>query len=170
MPAKKKKAAKKKATKRKKPKVDAKEFVEEHTKYVETSDTPVKMGRPSEYKPEYCQMLIEHMRQGLNFATFAAKLNYQSVGSLYRWLDAHEDFREAKNIGEALSQLWWLNLGRSAAVGKVKNFNSTVWIFAMKNMFKWRDKQPEEISDKIQPLVIDLPNAGRTIEIKGGKK
>jgi hypothetical protein len=129
-----------------------------------------KMGRPTTYKKAYCEMLVEHMRQGLNFETFAAKLNYQSVSNLYKWIDKHPEFREAKKVGEALAHLWWLELGRSAAVGKIPNFNSTVWIFTMKNMFRWRDKPPEEISDKIQPLVIDLPNAGKSVQISGGKK
>lgn len=129
-----------------------------------------KPGRPTTYKPEYCEMLIEHMREGFNFETFAAKLNYQSKSSLYKWLDKHEDFREAKGIGEALAQQWWFNLGKMAAAGKVPGFNATVWIFTMKNMFKWRDKQPEENSDIIQPLIIDLPMSGKSVQISGGKK
>ncbi len=167
-----KKTAKKTTKKKgkKKPKTSAKEFVEQHQEYVEKPNTPVKMGRPSSYKPEYAQMLIDHMREGFNFETFAARLNYQSVSNLYKWLDMYPEFGEAKKVGDALSQLWWLSLGRQAAQGLLPNFNSTVWIFAMKNMFRWRDKPPEEISDKIQPLVIELPNAEKTIQIQGGKK
>lgn len=129
-----------------------------------------KMGRPTTYKPEYCEMLVEHMRQGFNFETFAAKLNYQSKSSLYKWLDKHEEFKKAKQVGEALAELWWLNLGRTAAAGKVPGFNATVWIFTMKNMFRWRDKHPDENHDRMEPLIIDLPMSDKSIQISGGKK
>ena len=28
------------------------------------------VGRPTKYKPEYCEMLIEHMSEGLSFESF----------------------------------------------------------------------------------------------------
>ena len=125
-----------------------------------------KMGRPTTYKPEYCHMLVEHMRKGFNFETFAAKLNYKSKSNLYKWIDKHEDFKEAKQVGEVLAELWWLDLGRTAAAGRVPGFNATVWIFTMKNMFKWRDKQPDEQYKPVEPIIIEMPIAGKAIEIK----
>lgn len=98
------------------------------------------MGRPPSYKPEYCQMLIEHMAQGFNFETFAANLKFCSISHIYGWLDQYPEFLEARKIGEGLSYKWWLNLGRGAAAGQVPGFNSAAWIFSMKNIFKWRDK------------------------------
>jgi hypothetical protein len=37
-----------------------------------------KMGRPSDYKPEYCEMLIEHMSKGLSKLYTHGKNNIQT--------------------------------------------------------------------------------------------
>lgn len=155
--AKKKKKSAKSSTSKKK---SSKKTVRKR-KEIDVTGLPRGVGRPSTYKPEYCQMLIDHMKEGFNFETFAAKLDYMSAASLYRWLDLHPEFREAKKIGEIYCQSWWLNLARGAAIGKIPNFNSTVWIFVMKNMFHWRDKhevktEHREIKEIVHQVEIGL--------------
>lgn len=152
---------KKKAKKAKKKKYNATDMVNDIGKMIEPIETPkIKTGRPSSFKPEYSQMLIDHMKEGYNFESFAAKLNYQSVGGLYRWIDLHDEFREAKRVGEAMSLLWWLRLARAGATGQIKNFNATVWIFTMKNMFGWRDKHDIKTENKEVREVIHQVEIG----------
>lgn len=106
-----------------------------------------KPGRPTKYKKQYAVDLVKHMAQGFNFSTYAA-MHGTSVSTLQGWCDRHAEFAAAKKIGEALCERWWLNVGRGAVLGKIKNFNSAVWIFTMKNMFKWRDKHEIELENR----------------------
>ncbi len=53
-----------------------------------------KMGRPTEYRPEYCQQLITHMAKGGSFESFGADANCHR-GTLYDWEAAHPDFADA---------------------------------------------------------------------------
>lgn len=53
-------------------------------------------GRPTKYKPEFCAMLIEHMKK-YSFESFAG-LDEVDVHkeTLYEWANAHPEFSEAK--------------------------------------------------------------------------
>lgn len=116
------------------------------------------IGRPSKYKPEYCQMLIDHMSQGLSFESFAAVINI-SRDTLFEWSKEHDDFSYSKKIAFDNCQLFWeklgidniLNVSESESFGEgqskssSKSLNASAWIFNMKNRFKWKDKQPDEV-------------------------
>lgn len=100
-------------------------------------------GRPTVYKQEYCQMLIDHMASGLSFLSFAAVINV-SEECLYEWGRVHQEFSEAKKEAFVKNRLFWEDL----AIKNIKadKFQSTVWIFNMKNRFpkEWRDRQEVE--------------------------
>ena len=115
-------------------------------------------GRPSKYKPEYCEALVEHMKTGLSFESFAG-LVAVNQDTLHEWKKKHPEFSEAQKNGSALSLLWWEKLGKAAMVGEAvvtpdgrrvsfDNFNTTMWIFAMKNRHGWRDRHDHEHSGK----------------------
>lgn len=105
-------------------------------------------GRPSKYKPEYCDLVVEHMEKGLSFEAFAAviKVNRDTI---YEWEKVHPEFAEAKKNASDANLLFWeklgidhiLNISESFGEGfsKSKSLNASVWIFNMKNRFKWRD-------------------------------
>jgi hypothetical protein len=63
-------------------------------------------GRPTLYRPEYCERIIELMADGLSFAACAGEIGV-SRSAIYLWADEHPEFMDAKNIGEAKTQLWW---------------------------------------------------------------
>lgn len=97
------------------------------------------MGRPSLYRPEYASKLIEHMRGGDSFDTFAAIVEVSRT-TLYNWTDLHPEFAEAKDRGEVLSEKWWWDQGKRYLVtDKDTRFNVAVWIFTMKCRFGHRD-------------------------------
>jgi hypothetical protein len=102
-------------------------------------------GQPTKYRPEYCDLLIEHMRQGLSFESFAAIVGTHKQ-TLYNWCDARPEFLDAKKRATELCRLWWekAGLGGMYMGGKDNPFNATVWLFNMKNRFGWRDKQEIE--------------------------
>ena len=99
-----------------------------------------KGGRPTDYRPEYCEQLIEHMAQGFSYQSFAGVIR-KGVKTLYRWEEAHPEWLEAKEIAEAASRKWWDERGLDAVRGLCEGFNATVWVFTYKNRFGWRDKQ-----------------------------
>lgn len=97
------------------------------------------------------------MRGGLSYESFAATVGVCSR-TLYNWEKDHEPWVDAKGKAFAASLLWWESQGiagvwnessrDSEGAGHTRALNSAVWIFNMKNRFKWKDRQPEEIADE----------------------
>ena len=125
------------------------------------SENPI--GRPSKYKPEYCQMLIDHMGSGLSYESFAAviKVNRDTI---YAWEKEYPDFSDAKKIAWDQNLLFWEKLGVDHVLNETldeenedegvrkrtsKSLNATVWIFNMKNRHKWGDKIAGEDDHKV---------------------
>ena len=114
-------------------------------------------GRPTKYDSKYCEEIIELMGQGFSAEAFAGKIGI-SKQTLYNWLNTHPEFMDAKRHGEAKSQAFFEDLGLQGMFNRYqdKTFNTSNWIFQMKNRFKWRDqvetinkteyKNPEEMS------------------------
>lgn len=117
------------------------------------------IGRPTNYRPEYCQMLIRHMSEGLSFESFAA-ITDQCRETLYDWIQKYPDFLHAKKKGVERCQLFWEKLGRAGAAGKVPYFNNATWIFNMKNRFGWRDVQDitHNFDERIGKIKIEIVN------------
>ena len=98
-------------------------------------------GRPTSYRPEYCEMLIEHMSQGLSFESFAGVVSVCKQ-TIYNWLENNKEFLDAKRSGTQKCLLMWEKLGiRQAATGK-GSFGS--FRFNMMNRFGWSDKNEVE--------------------------
>lgn len=138
-------------------------------------------GRPTDYKPEYCEKLIEHMTEGLSFEAFGGVVGVCKQ-TLYSWTDKYPAFLDAKQRATSLARLWWEKTGiaglwnesSSEIEGKSrrtfsKSFNTGVWVFNMKNRFKddWKEKHEIEHTnnpDNAGPQVIlYLPKNGREV-------
>lgn len=110
--------------------------------------SPAPVGRPTEYKPEYCQMLIRHFEQGLSFESFAGVI---SVGrtTIHRWRDENPDFKQAYEEGISKCRLFYDKVGSAMMMdqlkvdGKKVKGNVAVWFIQMKNRFGYRDN-PED--------------------------
>lgn len=104
-------------------------------------------GRPTEYDPKFCQELVDHMSQGLSFESFAGVIGVWKQ-TLYNWTEKYSDFLDAKRVGTEKSKLWWEKTGHAGMFmgGKDNPFNSTIWVFSMKNRFNWKDKT--EVTEK----------------------
>ena len=99
-------------------------------------------GRPSQYKPGYCDLLIEHMKDGNSYETFAVMIPDKTVTerTLYNWEKVHPEFFQAKRRGFLLSKKHWEDLGKVIINGEVKG-STTGWIFTMKCRFGYVDSQ-----------------------------
>lgn len=56
------------------------------------------VGRPTEFKPEYCDQLIDHMSTGMSYESFAAEIRV-GRSTIYDWENSHPMWKEAKEIG-----------------------------------------------------------------------
>src|SRR5210317_110290 len=75
-------------------------------------------GRPTKYKKRYCQDVIEHMKNGASFNSFAAKIEVDD-SQIRRWKQKYPDFYTACKIAEKKSLEWWENFAMQAATGRL---------------------------------------------------
>lgn len=80
-------------------------------------------GRPSEFRAEYCDLLISHMKSGGSLEAFAAKIPC-AIQTLYNWLDAHPEFLEARKAGMGHLTTFYEDLGKMMAAGQLKFLKS----------------------------------------------
>lgn len=100
------------------------------------------------YKPEYVQMLIEHMAEGRPFETFGAIVGY-GRNKLYEWLDEYPAFGDAKRIGFEMGLHWWLEQGRkNLIINPDEKFNTAVWVFTLKAIYALRDGNESKASEE----------------------
>lgn len=117
-----------------------------------------KNGRPTKFREEYCEMLIEHMSKGLSYESFSATCNTHR-DTLYHWETIHPSFSDAKKEGNEKRLAFYEKLGLKGMTGKIEKFSAAMWIFYMKNVHKWTDRQDVqqttqtiEISEKDKEL------------------
>lgn len=126
------------------------------------------MARPSDYDPAYCDTVIELGKTGASKAEMAAELGC-ARSTFALWEGAHPEFSEAVKDAVSWSQAWWEKQGRIATFGGVDGFNSTAFIFNMKNRFPsdWKDKQEVdqnvkgEMVHKVERHIVRPDNTDR---------
>jgi hypothetical protein len=125
-------------------------------------------GRPTLYRPEYCQRAIDFMGQGYSVTALAGHLG-MSKDAIYDWINHYPDFCHAINIGRAarVAALEAKLLTTSQGVGV------TAAIFALKNAEpeEWQDRYntTAEVNVDIKKLTDEqiyamLAKRGYTIE------
>lgn len=114
-------------------------------------------GRPTKYKPEMCETVIECGKEGMSKCEMALQLGIR-YSTFNAWEHEKPEFSEAVKEAERFSQAWWERVGRLATIGQVDGFNSTAFIFNMKNRFKedWRDKHEVEQSGDLNVNVQSI--------------
>jgi transposase len=91
------------------------------------------VGRPSKYKPEYCERVIALADQGAGPAEYAVEFGVDRV-SLYDWAASHEEFSTALSRAKIHEQAWWEREGRSGM--RADKFNALVWKTSMQARFR----------------------------------
>jgi hypothetical protein len=77
-------------------------------------------GRPTLYRREMCDRLVEAMAKGLTAEAAAARIGI-SARSLFNWQKEHAEFLQAIQEGRQRSQLWWEERALAMANGEVGN-------------------------------------------------
>lgn len=105
-------------------------------------------GRPSLYRPEYDQMIVDHMRNGYSAVSFAAKIGV-AKDTVYEWAKEHKTFSDAFTRARTLCQAWW----EDQAVGHLEDvsipdvesrrFNDRLWLKNVACRFRddWAEKK-----------------------------
>lgn len=122
-------------------------------------------GRPTDYRDNYPDMLIEHLKKGFSFESFGGVVG-ASKETIYTWTEKHQEFLDAKKIGTSFSRLEWERKGIDGLYNETfkddqgmtvsRSINATMWIFNMKNRFGWRDKNEEEESNKPSEINVNI--------------
>lgn len=100
------------------------------------------------YKPEYDQMLVEHMAQGYSFESFGAVIDTCRT-TLFEWCDRFPSFKQAKRKGfekgKRLFEAILLSKVRGEPIKGInlKNSDTACLIFALKT--RYRDTYSEKV-------------------------
>lgn len=109
------------------------------------STEQAQLGRPTEYRPEFCARVLELGKEGASVVEMAADLGVHR-DSLYEWEKVHSDFSDAFTHARQHSQAWWERQGRVNLL--TQGFNASLWSKNMGCRFKgdWTEKTQQEIS------------------------
>lgn len=128
-------------------------------------------GRPTLYRPEYCQDIVEFFHDRLvayenrpealqdpdrsghrphiwfpTFARYAVKLGV-CEDTLKEWAKVHPEFSAAKKEAKAIQHSILVQCGMEG------EFENSVAIFTMKNIMKWTDKTNVQVEKKETPEI-----------------
>lgn len=108
-------------------------------------------GRPTKYRKEYCEQLIQHASKGKSFESFGGVIKVAKE-TLYLWARKHPEFMQARKIARLCAQNVLEDIGLGLMKGKYgRDASATPWIFTMRNIAGWRD-QPEIEEDAVEGL------------------
>jgi DNA-binding XRE family transcriptional regulator len=103
-----------------------------------------KVGRPTKYVPAMCDTVIKLGKLGKSKAQIAAALGITKE-TFFQWEKQHTEFSDSIKVSTTYAQAWWEDKGQ-AGLDMGKDFNSTAFIFQVKNRFPrdYRDKHELE--------------------------
>jgi transposase len=121
-------------------------------------EAPRPVGRPTEYRPELCDLVRALGSEGKSKAQISAKLGI-SRQCWYNWQEAHAEFVDAVKDADWLAQAHWEDLGY-IGIQMGKDFNGATFIFQMKNRFAadYRETviKHHSTSDSVGALIVEL--------------
>jgi hypothetical protein len=97
-------------------------------------------GRPSSYKPEYCEQVVELGREGKSKAQIAAVLDVDRE-TIDNWAAKQPDFSRSVTRARELSLAWWEEQGQKGIWSR--EFNANAYSLQVRNRFPndWRERQ-----------------------------
>lgn len=103
-------------------------------------------GRPTDYKPEFGELILASMKEGFSLAASAAKIGVHRQ-RVYDWVERYPEFSDTVKLAMVLRQAFLEERLMSAETGPVV----TSSIFALKNAgaADWREKQEVEHSGSV---------------------
>lgn len=114
-------------------------------------------GRPTDYRPEYCDGVVSAGKQGKTLTWFAASID-QGRRTVYQWRDAHPEFAHACDRARAAFQAYWESRFDVAASDRQQN-SSAILTFMAATCPDFRPNQVVEHRISGQVQVQSLPRA-----------
>lgn len=117
-----------------------------------------KTGRPTKYKPEYCDLVVEMLSEGASLTEFRAAVGGISRETMSNWKQANPEFLDALNKADALGQAYWEKRLRTDLMFDNK-INSPLVKLYFANRFNWHDKQQTDVTSSdgsMQPTVVQI--------------
>lgn len=125
--------------------------------------------RPSKYRPEYCELVIEMGSKGFSVVEMAAEIGVARSTMEGEWTWKYQDFSEALEQARQLSQLWWERIGRNNLLVPKDGgtFSQAMWSRSMAARFPrdWRenktfglegpDGKPLTIYTVVERVIVD---------------
>ena len=116
------------------------------------------------YKPEYCQMLIDHMKKGLSYQTFGGTIG-AGRSTIYDWEKVFPEFKEAKQIAlmkaqEFFEQRLIIKISGQDVKGIAKKeIDTACLIFALKTRFHETYGEKQEVTHSVSEIKITKEDA-----------
>ncbi len=121
-------------------------------------------GRPTSYKPEYCEAVIEYGRRGKSREWIAAELMVIPE-TLANWAKDHPDFFDAITLAKHLELKWWEDAGQNNLTES--GFSASAWSRSMAARFpaKWREKSQVDhgVSNELAALLGQIDGEGASL-------
>ena len=94
-------------------------------------------GRPTKYKPKFCDAVIAWGMIGKSRTWMAAEMMVARQ-TLDDWAKANSEFSDALTLAKQLEQLWWEDKGQDCLLHS--NFQGAMWSRSMAARFpkEWR--------------------------------
>jgi len=90
-------------------------------------------GRPSKYKPEFCEQVIDLGKAGKSQVQIAVELGIPRT-TMLSWADAHEEFSTALTRAKECEQAWWEDQAQN---GKAQELiGASVWAKSVAARFR----------------------------------
>ncbi len=102
-------------------------------------------GRPTKYRPEFCELVIELGKQGKTWRHMAIECGVYEQATLYDWAEKYPEFSKAFKEAQELARIWWDDLGQAHATS---GQGSPLWpkIMAARWPEDYTEKSKQEIS------------------------
>lgn len=109
-------------------------------------------GRPSDYDPKYCQLIIEMGKSGCSVAEMASACDVAKQ-TLLNWTNSHPEFMDAFTRAKSEAQSWWERQGRENLIsspGAVLNASLYGRSMAARFPEDWRESKQVELAGGIE--------------------
>lgn len=113
------------------------------------------MGRPTLYRPELCDRVVELGKQGLTLHEIAAEIGIH-YDTLHEWTLSKSDFSEAVTRARALAQAWFETQARLNLSSR--EFNAKLWEILARCRFPatYRPVEQLQVINTVAGLEEDL--------------
>lgn len=102
--------------------------------------SPRPVGRPSLYRPEYCEAVESFMADGFSLTAFGGSIGVTRA-TLHEWKREHPEFFDAISRGKSKQLLWWERAAQNVASGNGGPGASSMVMFCLRNIDsdEWKD-------------------------------